>query len=159
MFQLSGGTTGIPKLIPRTHNDYICNSKLASAVTEVGPDKVLLDILPIEHNLALACPGMQGFLLHGGTVVLDTSVRGETIFPLVEKHGVTHIHVVPALLIRWINDPAIADHDLSTLRIHPERRPAAPARGAQADQGADPLGLRPGEFRHVRGHADVREEG
>jgi 2,3-dihydroxybenzoate-AMP ligase len=130
VFQLSGGTTGIPKLIPRTHNDYICNSKLASAVTEVGPDKVLLDILPIEHNLALACPGMQGFLLHGGTVILDTSVRGETVFPLVERHGVTHIHVVPALLIRWINDPTIGDHDLSTLeyiqsggqRLQPEVR-------------------------------------
>lgn len=130
VFQLSGGTTGIPKLIPRTHNDYICNSKLASKVTEVGPDKVLLDILPIEHNLALACPGMQGFLFHGGTVVLDTSVRGETVFPLVEKHGVTHIHVVPALLIRWINDPTIGDYDLSTLeyiqsggqRLQPEVR-------------------------------------
>ncbi len=130
VFQLSGGTTGIPKLIPRTHNDYICNSKLASAVTEVGPDKVLLDILPIEHNLALACPGMQGFLFHGGTVILDTSVRGDTVFPLVEKHGVTHIHVVPALLIRWINDPGIGDYDLSTLeyiqsggqRLQPEVR-------------------------------------
>ena len=27
IFQLSGGTTGIPKLIPRTHNDYAYNSK------------------------------------------------------------------------------------------------------------------------------------
>src|SRR5262249_39549249 len=26
IFQLSGGTTGIPKLIPRTHNDYAYNS-------------------------------------------------------------------------------------------------------------------------------------
>src|ERR1043165_4520217 len=36
VFQLSGGTTGIPKLIPRTHNDYLYTSKLASAVTGVG---------------------------------------------------------------------------------------------------------------------------
>ena len=39
VFQLSGGTTGIPKLIPRTHNDYIYNSKIASAVTGVGADR------------------------------------------------------------------------------------------------------------------------
>src|SRR6267143_7067125 len=32
VFQLSGGTTGIPKLIPRTHNDYAYNSKTAAAV-------------------------------------------------------------------------------------------------------------------------------
>ena len=30
IFQLSGGTTGIPKLIPRTHNDYAYNSKIAA---------------------------------------------------------------------------------------------------------------------------------
>ncbi len=31
LFLLSGGTTGIPKLIPRTHNDYLYNSKAAAA--------------------------------------------------------------------------------------------------------------------------------
>ena len=29
LFLLSGGTTGIPKLIPRSHNDYLYNSKVA----------------------------------------------------------------------------------------------------------------------------------
>src|SRR5215475_1277031 len=29
VFQLSGGTTGVPKLIPRTHNDYAYNSRAA----------------------------------------------------------------------------------------------------------------------------------
>jgi non-ribosomal peptide synthetase component E (peptide arylation enzyme) len=33
LFQLSGGTTGIPKLIPRMHNDYVYNSKMASELT------------------------------------------------------------------------------------------------------------------------------
>ena len=117
LFQLSGGTTGIPKLIPRTHNDYVYNSKMAASVTGVGPDKILLDILPLAHNLPLACPGLQGFLLHGGKVVLANTTRGENIFPLIERHGVTHIHVVPALLIRWLNDPLIKKFDLSSLQI------------------------------------------
>ncbi len=117
LFQLSGGTTGIPKLIPRTHNDYVYNSKMAAAVTAVGPDKILLDVLPLAHNLPLACPGLQGFLLHGGKVVLANTTRGEDIFPLIERHRVTHIHVVPALLIRWINDPLIKKFDLSSLQV------------------------------------------
>jgi 2,3-dihydroxybenzoate-AMP ligase len=116
VFQLSGGTTGIPKLIPRTHNDYIYNSKMAASVTGIGPDTVLLLVLPIAHNLPLACPGMQGTLLHGGRVVLSTSARPADVFALVQRHRVTHIHVVPALLIRWINDPHIGDYDLSSLR-------------------------------------------
>ncbi len=105
VFQLSGGTTGVPKLIPRTHNDYWLNSKLATQYTEVFEDSCLLLLLPIGHNLPLACPGMQGFMMKGARVVLSTSTRPDNVFNLVEKHGVTHIHVVPALLIRWINDP------------------------------------------------------
>ncbi len=117
LFQLSGGTTGIPKLIPRTHNDYVYNSKMAAAVTGVGPDEILLDVLPLAHNLPLACPGLQGFLLHGGKVVLANTTRGEDIFSLIERHRVTHIAVVPALLIRLINHPLIKKFDLSSLRV------------------------------------------
>jgi 2,3-dihydroxybenzoate-AMP ligase len=117
LFLLSGGTTGIPKLIPRTHNDYLYNSKIAAAVCEIGEGDVLLDVLPIEHNLPLGCPGMQGFLLSGGTVVLGTSTRPRDVFELIQRHRVTHIHLVPALLIRWIDDPSITEYDLSSLRV------------------------------------------
>jgi len=117
LFLLSGGTTGIPKLIPRTHNDYLYNSKIAAAACEIGPGDVLLDVLPIEHNLPLGCPGLQGFLLSGGTVVLGTSTRPRDVFELIQRHRVTHIHLVPALLIRWIDDPSISEYDLSSLRV------------------------------------------
>ncbi len=117
LFLLSGGTTGVPKLIPRTHNDYVYNSKTAVSVCDVRPDDVLLDILPIGHNLPLACPGLQGFLLRGAKVVFDTSTRAGNVFKLIERHRVTHIHLVPALLIQWINDPHIGDYDLSSLRV------------------------------------------
>lgn len=117
VFQLSGGTTGIPKLIPRTHNDYVYNSKMAAAVTGVEPDKILLIVLPLAHNLPLACPGLQGYFLHGGKVVLSNSTRSEDIFALIERHRVTHIAVVPALLIRLINDSSIKKFDLSSLRV------------------------------------------
>jgi len=117
IFQLSGGTTGIPKLIPRTHNDYAYNSKMASKVCAVGENSVLLVILPIAHNLPLACPGIQGFLFHGGRAVLSASAKPEDVFALIEKHGVTHLKVVPALLIRLLHDPAVSRYDLSSLKI------------------------------------------
>jgi 2,3-dihydroxybenzoate-AMP ligase len=117
VFQLSGGTTGVPKLIPRTHNDYAYNSKTAAKVCEVEGDCVLLLALPIAHNLPLACPGIQGFFFNGGKVVLSRTTRPEEMFALVEKHRVTHIKVVPALLIRLINSPACTAHDTSSLRF------------------------------------------
>ena len=117
LFLLSGGTTGIPKLIPRTHNDYAYNSAMAGSVCAIEPDSVLLDVLPIGHNLPLACPGLQGFLMHGATVVLHTSTAPEEIFPLVERHGVTHIHAVPALLIRWTESKLAESHDLTSVKV------------------------------------------
>ena len=117
LFLLSGGTTAIPKLIPRTHNDYVCNSRLAARYTAITPDSVLLDVLPIAHNLPLACPGLQGFMLSGAKVVLHTSTAAEEVFALVERYQVTHIHVVPALLITWMNHPAVNDYDLSSVRV------------------------------------------
>jgi 2,3-dihydroxybenzoate-AMP ligase len=116
VFQLSGGTTGIPKLIPRTHNDYAYNSKVAASVCGVNADSILLIVLPIAHNLPLACPGIQGFMFHGGSVVVSTSARPEDMCALIEKHRVTHVKVVPALLIRLLNDPAVKKYDLSSLR-------------------------------------------
>jgi 2,3-dihydroxybenzoate-AMP ligase len=117
IFQLSGGTTGVPKLIPRTHNDYAYNSRTAAPVCGVTGDSVLLLALPIAHNLPLACPGIQGYLFQGATVVLSPTTRPEEIFRLIEKHRATHLKVVPALLIRLINDPSISRFDLSSLKI------------------------------------------
>jgi 2,3-dihydroxybenzoate-AMP ligase len=117
IFQLSGGTTGIPKLIPRTHNDYAYNSKAAAPVCAVTADSVLLLALPLAHNLPLACPGIQGYFFQGGRVVLSPSTRPEEIFALAERHRATHLKVVPALLIRLINDPSIGRFDLSSMKI------------------------------------------
>jgi 2,3-dihydroxybenzoate-AMP ligase len=130
VFQLSGGTTGIPKLIPRTHNDYAYNSKVAAEVCEIGPDDTLLIVLPIAHNLPLACPGLQGFFFRGARVVVAASTRPADIAREIERNRVTHLKVVPALLIRLLNDASIAQHDLSSLtsiqsggqRLQPEVR-------------------------------------
>jgi 2,3-dihydroxybenzoate-AMP ligase len=116
IFQLSGGTTGIPKLIPRTNNDYAYNSKVAAEVAGVDADSVLLLVLPIAHNLPLACPGIQGFMFNGATVVVHASTRPTEMLALIQKHRVTHLKVVPALLIRLINEPTIADYELGSVQ-------------------------------------------
>jgi 2,3-dihydroxybenzoate-AMP ligase len=117
IFQLSGGTTGVPKLIPRSHNDYAYNSRTAAPVCGVTGDSVLLLVIPIAHNLALACPGIQGYFFNGGKVVLSTSARPEDMLRLIQAHRVTHLKVVPALLIRLINSPLIGNFDLSSLKV------------------------------------------
>jgi 2,3-dihydroxybenzoate-AMP ligase len=114
---LSGGTTGIPKLIPRTHNDYLYNSRAAAAVQDVGPASRQLSVAPLAHNMPLACPGVQGFLMRGGRVVLSEGTKAEEIFALIERHRVTHVAAVPALYIRWLADPSSRRHDLSSVQL------------------------------------------
>src|SRR5437660_11162650 len=117
ILQLSGGTTGVPKLIPRTNNDYVYNTKAAITVNDVRADDCLLVNLPIAHNFPLACPGISGFFWKGARVVLTESPRADDVFPLIEREGVTHLELVPALLIRYINSPSVADRDLSSVRV------------------------------------------
>ncbi len=117
VFQLSGGTTGIPKLIPRTHNDYAYNSKTAASVCAVKEDSVALVVLPIAHNLPLACPGIQGFLFNGAKAVIGPSTKPEDISELIQRHGVTHLKVVPSLLIRLLDSNVLTHYDLASLKI------------------------------------------
>ncbi len=117
IFQLSGGTTGVPKLIPRTHNDYVYNSKTAAPVCGVTGDSVLLLALPIAHNLPLACPGIQGYFFSGGKVVLCASTRPGEMLAAAARHRATHIKVVPALLVRLINSQEIGKFDLSSVKV------------------------------------------
>ena len=114
---LSGGTTGIPKLIPRTHNDYLYNSRAAAAVQDITAASSQLCVLPLAHNMPLACPGVQGFLLAGARIVIGTSTKAPDVFGLIERHRVTHVAGVPALYIRWLADPASSRHDLRSVQL------------------------------------------
>jgi 2,3-dihydroxybenzoate-AMP ligase len=116
VFQLSGGTTGLPKVIPRTHDDYLYNSRASATAAGVGSDTVLLVTVPISHNFPLACPGIQATLLSGGRVVLAPAPDAETVLGLIERERVTWIPAVPATVIAWLNDPRIKRADLSSLR-------------------------------------------
>lgn len=59
VFQLSGGTTGVPKVIPHTHNDYYYSSLMSQSVCGFSKDTVYLISIPITHNYATATPGFQ----------------------------------------------------------------------------------------------------
>lgn len=115
VFQLSGGTTGVPKIIPRTHNDYAANFKGVAEITQVTKDSIIGIAIPIGHNFALTCPGLCGTLYKGGKVVLIPSTKTETVFEAVEKEKITIMPTPPALLIRWMEAPELSKYDISSL--------------------------------------------
>ncbi|OGA56310.1 MAG: 2,3-dihydroxybenzoate-AMP ligase [Betaproteobacteria bacterium RIFCSPLOWO2_12_FULL_65_14] len=114
---LSGGTTSLSKLIPRTHNDYVYNALQCGRIGGLGEDSVLMPILPLGHNYNLSSPGLMGTLYHGGTVVLAPSADPETVFPLIERERVTIVPAAIPLVAAWLNSQVPERHDLSSLKV------------------------------------------
>ena len=114
---LSGGTTALSKLVPRTHDDYVYNARVCSEIAGFSQDTVFLAILPLGHNYNLACPGMLGVLQAGGTLVIARSTDAAAVFSGVARERVTHIAAVVPLITTWLNG-ALAEHfDVSSLRV------------------------------------------
>ncbi|MGN9841240.1 (2,3-dihydroxybenzoyl)adenylate synthase [Nonomuraea sp. H19] len=114
---LSGGTTGLPKLIPRTHDDYAYNARASAEVTGLDESTRYLVTLPISHNFPLGCPGALGTLLAGGTVVFCPTPSPEDAFELIERERITVTALVPPLALLWAEAAGWAEADLGSLRV------------------------------------------
>jgi mycobactin salicyl-AMP ligase len=98
---VSGGTTGLPKLIPRTHNDYVYNAAASAELCKLTSDDVYLAALPSAHNFPLACPGLLGAITVGATTAFLKNPSPESAFGAIARHGVTVTALVPALANLW----------------------------------------------------------
>ncbi|WP_426959509.1 (2,3-dihydroxybenzoyl)adenylate synthase [Muricoccus radiodurans] len=115
--QISGGTTGLSKLIPRTHDDYIYSFRASNEICGVTAESVFLVALPAAHNFPMSSPGHMGALYAGARVVLSPNPSPETAFPLIEREGVTITGLVPPLALLWSQAAATPRHDLSSLKV------------------------------------------
>jgi 2,3-dihydroxybenzoate-AMP ligase len=115
--QLSGGTTGLPKGIPRTHNDYICQWKGYGTLAGYTDESVSLVAIPVAHNAAfITMSGPTTFM--GGTIVVARSPRPEQHFELIERYGVTHTMLIPVQITYWMEaNEERKNYDLSSLRV------------------------------------------
>ena len=121
----SGGTTGLPKAIPRTHEDYLCNVKFLHEAGEMTADDVCLIAVPVGHNLALL--NVVGAALVGYRIVLLDSTRPDDICHAIDAERVSYLPTVPSLLKRLLDFHEISNYDLRSLRkISAGGEPATP---------------------------------
>lgn len=114
---LSGGTTALPKMIPRTHNDYVLNNREASRLAGFDESTVFLAILPMGHNFTLGCPGVLGCFYRGGSVVLSPAMDADTVFDVIAREKVTVIPLTPPLIVQWLNANVGERYDISSLQV------------------------------------------
>jgi 2,3-dihydroxybenzoate-AMP ligase len=110
---LTGGTTGMPKGVPRTHNSYLANIRYTNVGTR--PEDVRALATPIGHSMAHQGP-VGGSIFYGATLCLIEVPRAKFILEGVEKHGITRLSLVPTQLEDILSLPELDQYDLTSLR-------------------------------------------
>ncbi len=115
--QLSGGTTGVPKGIPRTHNDYICQWDYCGRMAGFTDESVSIVAIPALHNASLECI-IGPVVFRGGTCVLTNLNKPKDHFQLIEKYKITHTLMIPVQITYWMDsEELIKDFDLSSFKV------------------------------------------
>lgn len=115
--QLSGGSTSVPKLIPRTHDDYLYSVRRSAEICALDEHSVYLCVLPAAHNFPWSSPGVLGVLHAGGCVVFAPRPSPDVAFPLIAEERVTLTAIVPPLLSLWLEAAKTRRHLLTSLQL------------------------------------------
>ncbi|WP_436764175.1 (2,3-dihydroxybenzoyl)adenylate synthase [Streptosporangium sp. V21-05] len=142
LFLLSGGTTGVPKLVPRAHQEWSYSGRAVAEACGYDEDTVHLVSLPLSHNWPLT-HGLLATFHAGGTLVLAPGPSPDESFPLVERERVTETGLIPGAALLWMEAAEWGEHDISSLRrvtiggtkLQPElARRVEPALGCRLQQ-------------------------
>jgi 2,3-dihydroxybenzoate-AMP ligase len=119
LFQLSGGTTGAPKLIPRTHNDYAYNAKCCAHACFEGlsmEDPRCVIAIPMMHNAPLVC-GILPVHYIGGAVI-PTVPKTKAILENISENKANILSVVPVFIHYLLDVPLeeLRQYNLDSLR-------------------------------------------
>ena len=120
MLPFSSGTTGLPKGVVLTHKTMVTN--IAQQVDGENPnlyykeEDVVLCVLPLFHIYALHCV-MLCAMRRGCAVLLMERFEIRKLLEVIERHRVSVAMVVPPLVMALAKNPAVAEYDLSSIRM------------------------------------------
>jgi 2,3-dihydroxybenzoate-AMP ligase len=107
VFQLSGGTTGVPKVIPRRHAEYWYNARAYASRLGWDEQSRVAHLIPIIHNAGIVC-GVHAPHSAGACLLLGTPDAAASL-PLLISEQVTDI------LVGHAHYDAVADHGVASL--------------------------------------------
>jgi 2,3-dihydroxybenzoate-AMP ligase len=117
LLQCSSGSTGVPKLIPRTHDDYLYAGRASAAACGLTSEDVYLAALPAAHNFPLISPGVLGCLARGATVVFSPTPSPMDCFAAIRQARATLTSVVPPVALAWLAASRGMSDALESLRL------------------------------------------
>ncbi|MGE4482961.1 AMP-binding protein [Acidocella sp.] len=115
-FQLSGGTTGIPKIIPRFHGEYLAHTVAGMRQFGFGCEDRMIWPLPLLHNAGQVYAMIPPLVLGSSTVILP-KLDIRQLLATIERHQVTHAISIGPVGGQILNYKDLADHNLKSLRM------------------------------------------
>jgi fatty-acyl-CoA synthase len=114
--QFTSGTTGSPKGATLSHFNIVNNARFCAKAMALGPEDRLCIPVPLYHCFGMVL-GVLCAAASGAAMVFpgEGFDAGETLGAL-GRHRCTALHGVPTMFAAMLDDPAFAQHDLSTLR-------------------------------------------
>lgn len=116
-FQLSGGSTGVPKIIPRFHGEYLGQANAWARLHRFSSDDIAIWPLPVIHNAAMLLIVLPA-ILHRATIVLQDRFELTSFLSAIAKHRVTYAGSIGPIAPRLLDFKDVRKHfDLSSLRL------------------------------------------
>lgn len=117
----TGGTTGVPKLAPHTHENEVFNAWAIARLTPFEPGESILTGLPLFHVNAVIISGLSAFIAGTTQVMVGPfGFRGPGVIPsvwkLVERYNIVTMSGVPTLYAALMSVPKDGV-DISSLRF------------------------------------------
>ena len=111
----TGGTTGEPKIVPRTHNSLGCAVEYCSKAWDQHCEDTNLIVGSISHDLSFT-KGFIGSVMTLGKLVMLDSTDARTICETIAREQVTSVIWVPTLAQRLLQFEDLDKFDLSSLK-------------------------------------------
>lgn len=111
----TGGTTGAPKIVPRTHNSLITGVEYCAKSWDQHTEDINLIPGPIGHDLSFSKGFLGSIITLGKTILLD-STSDHDICETIEKEKITSVIWVPALAQRMLQYEDLEKYNLSSLK-------------------------------------------
>ncbi|MEZ2223846.1 AMP-binding protein [Rhizobium sp. RCC_161_2] len=114
--QLSGGSTGVPKIIPRFHGEYLGQASSVVRRHRLTSSDIALWPLPLIHNAAMVVMVFP-IILTGGTLVLQSKFDRREFLDAIETNKVTYAGSIGPIAQSLLDDEDISTRDLRSMRM------------------------------------------
>ena len=112
----SSGTTGLMKGVMLTHRNLVANIEQAWNSMPLTDEDVLVGLMPFFHIYGQTVVLNMG-LAKGSTIVTMPRFDLDGLLEIVEKHGVTWLHIAPPIVLALATAPEVEERDTSRLKM------------------------------------------